>query len=94
MGIVQKQQKQIEDLKKKAAGLERKAEKMKAISNSRAMRAQRAEAQLAAGELLIRILLHKLGGEVEIKEEEWKKDYGVVAARVDEEKRVREFKLI
>lgn len=94
MGIVQTQRKQIDELIKKAAGAERKAEKMKAISNSRAERAKVAEAQLAAAELLIKILLKRLGGDVKIKEEEWQQDYGEVAARFSEEEKMREFKLI
>lgn len=92
MGIVKKQQKEIEELKKKAAGLERKAEYLKKTANDRALRATKAEAQMAAAELLIKILLHRLGGQVVIEKEEWKKDYGIVGARVDEEK--KEFRLL
>lgn len=89
MGIVTKQRKEIEELKKKAAGTEKK---WKAICNERALRAAKAEAQMAAAEILIKILLKRLGGTVTIESQEWKEDYGVVGARVEGEE--KEFKLL
>lgn len=89
MGNITKLRKENEELKKKAAGIE---EKWKKICNERTLRAQRAEAQMAAAEILIKILLKRLGGTVTIKSQEWKEDYGIVGARVGDEE--KEFKLL
>lgn len=94
MGIVQKQMREIEDLRKKTEGLERKNEKMKEISNDRARRLAEIKVQLEMAEAMIRILVEKLGGEVEIKEEEWRKDCGMIICHLNREKESRVFKLV
>lgn len=94
MGIVQKQMREIEDLRKKTEGLERKNEKMKEISNDRARRLAEANMQLETAEAMIRILVEKLGGEVEIKEEEWRKDRRMIICHFNREKESRVFKLV
>lgn len=94
MGIVQEQKRQIENLKKKTEGLERKTQKMKEISNDRARRLAEANMMLDTAEATIRILVEKLGGEAEIKEDEWKKDRRMIICHYNREKESRVLKLV
>ncbi len=77
MGIVKEQEKRIENL-------ERRVDYWKKISNNRAERALRAEAQLAAAEKLLVILVKRIGGRVEISDIEWTEEMKVFAKRNDE----------
>ncbi len=83
MGIVKKQKKEIESMR-------RRVEYWKAISNNRAQRAQKAEATLAAAEKMLTIMVKRLGGKVEIHDCEWAESMKVWAKH-DEEKGITEF---
>lgn len=85
MGIVKEQRKQIENL-------ERRVNYWKQVSNSRAERARRAEAALAAGEKMLAILVKRLGGKAEIADSEWKSSMTVLG-RYDEENGITEYSL-
>lgn len=85
MGIVKEQRNQI-------ANLERRVKYWKQAANSRAERARRAEAALAAGEKMLAILTKRLGGKVEIADTEWKSSM-IVLGRYDKENGITEYSL-
>lgn len=77
MGVVKEQKKHIENL-------ERRVDYWKRMSNNRVERALRAEAKLAAAEKMLTILVKRMGGRVEISDNEWTEEMKVFAKRNDE----------
>ena len=90
MGIVNK-------LRKQAENAERKKELMKAMCKrmcrERDERAAAAEGRAAASERMNTILIVRLGGTVEITDEEWNTEKEVIAKYNQEEKKTT-FKII
>lgn len=76
MGIVNKLRKQAENAERKRALMK---EMCKRMCREREERAAAAEVRAAASERLNSILIDRLGGEVEIKDEEWTKDRETMA---------------
>lgn len=87
MGIVRKQKQEIERLNGKINALKR-------MCNSRDIELMKARAEEAAAEQLIKILIVKCGGRVEVEEREWREYSGMeVVATTHPEKNTREFRI-
>lgn len=87
----------VNDLRKKAENAERKKELMKAMCKrmcrERDEKAAAAEGRAAASERMNTILIARLGGSVEIADEEWSTEKEVIA-EYDQDKKKTIFKII